>query len=158
MWIVWFGNLSGSAAWICLCKRLLSAHYRSLFPTVVAGICTWDYSVSFTCPTYRQVVTLTRNFFFHPLCPAFWAPSPPSLKLSVWWTVAYWYSPSCLSSASIVFEARVCWHFENRLPWLIFQFLNLTTTVRSLCRWLTVKNFREILRGHSYVKKCVFFT
>jgi hypothetical protein len=53
---------------------LLSAHYRSLSPTVFAAICTWDYKVPFTCPTYKHIMTTNCSYFVHPLCSALWPP------------------------------------------------------------------------------------
>ena len=125
MWIVWFGNLSGSTLWICLCECLSSAHYRSFywlfFQPFVLGNTVFHLLALFMD---RSRTLLAASFSIH--CVPLFDPPPPSFKLSLWWTVVCW--PSCLSSASLVIEPRatcmpafsLVWKLPTLAPYFSF--------------------------------------
>jgi hypothetical protein len=57
----------------------------------------------------------------------------------------------------------VCYHLECleiQIAYIgfLFQFLSLTAIVRSLRRWLVVKNYRGILSGHYWCEEmCILY-
>jgi hypothetical protein len=103
------------------------------------------------CDPYSQLL-------FPYIVPCFLSPIPPKVKV----VSVVDCSLLILTFTSVISffsDWGMCVLAFWKLPTLApsFSFL-IALPLSSLCRWLTVKNFREILRGHSYVKKCVFFT